>query len=107
MNKQIECKITFERKAISLMKNNKHDLRCAAATPQVAMCGRKLRCVCRTHFGCNLRCACVQCFLMVAKCDHNFARFFTKKGSNFISNLNDDFSEKFLRYIMCLCVENW
>ena len=33
---------------------------------QIAMCDRKLRCLCGTHFGCNLRCACVQCILRFA-----------------------------------------
>ena len=34
-----------------------HDLRWAAAPPQVAMCGRKLRCACKIQFGkmCNVR----------------------------------------------------
>ena len=60
------------------------------------MCGR-------TSASCDVRAEpilavfamCVRFFLRLAKCNHNFVRFFTKKGSNFISNLNDDFFEDF------------
>ena len=55
----------------------KHDLRYASAPPG---------CACRTHFGCNLRCACVQCIFRLAKCDRNIARFF---GNN---ERNDDWN---------------
>ena len=37
----------------------------------------------------------VRCIFRLAKCDRNFASFFIKNGSNFISNRNDDFSENF------------
>ena len=46
-------------------------LQCAAATCGGAMCGSKFHCDCGTHFGSNLRCACVQCILRLAKCDQN------------------------------------
>jgi hypothetical protein len=42
---------------------------------------------------------CVRCFLRLAKCNHNFVRFFTKKCSNFISNLNDDFFEVYYVFV--------
>ena len=38
----------------------------------------------------------VRCIFRLAKCDRNFASFFIKNSSNFISNRNDDFSENFL-----------
>ena len=46
-------------------------------------------------------------FKRLAKCNCNFTHFVTKEGTNFISNLIDDFSEESLRCIMFLCVKNW
>ena len=50
-------------------------VRYAAASCSIAMCGRKLQCACRTHFGSDLRCACVRCIFRLAECDHNIVNF--------------------------------
>ena len=49
------------------------------------MSGSKLRCVCGTHFGSNLRCACVRCILRLAKCDRNIAYYFGNNKRNWLS----------------------
>ena len=45
----------------------------------------KLRCACGTHFGSNLRCACVRCILRLAKCDRNNADYFGNNERNWFS----------------------
>jgi hypothetical protein len=49
------------------------------------MCSSKLRCVCGTHFGSNLRCECVRCILRLAKCDCNIANYFGNNERNWLS----------------------
>ena len=59
---------------------SKNDLPCVAATCRSAICGSKLRCAFRTHFGRRLRCACVQCILGLAKCNcNNITHYFGNK----------------------------
>jgi hypothetical protein len=60
---------------------------------RVAMCGRKLRCARANPFLLKLAMCVRAVFFRCAKCDRNFARFFIIKDTNFISHLNDDFSE--------------
>ena len=51
------------------------------------MCSSKLRCVYGTHFGSNLRCACVRCITRLAKCNHNIAHYFGKNERTDDENL--------------------
>jgi hypothetical protein len=51
----------------------KHDLRCAAATCEGAMCSSKLRC------------ACVRCILRLAKCDRIIASYFGNNERHWLS----------------------
>ena len=44
----------------------------------------KLRCACGTHFGSNLRCACVRCILRLAKCDRKMAHYFGNNERNWL-----------------------
>ena len=54
---------------IKKRKTQKHALQCSAATCGFAMFGSKLGYACGTHFGSDLRCACMQCIFRLAKCD--------------------------------------
>ena len=70
-----------------------------AVRSQVAMC----ECDPILVETCNVRvCGIFRC----AKCDFNFACFFITKDTNFISNLNEDFSVDSFYVIMFLCFEN-
>ena len=61
----------------------------------VSFCGRKLRRALGNSFSLKLAMCVCAVFFRYAKCDRNFARFFTLKDTNLISHLNDDFSEDF------------